>query len=58
MKIVEVEVTMTGLEVGVLFAWRRRNVESLDEPDGRMAAMYCCSLVSDEGRREEIHGRT
>ena len=54
MKIVEVEVTMTGVEVGVVFAWMRRNVVSLDEPDGQMAPMYCWMLVSEEGRREEI----
>ena len=57
-KIVEVEVTITGLAVGVALACSRRNVVSVDDPDGRTAPMYCRSLVRDEGRREEIHDRT
>ena len=52
MKIVEVEVTMTGLAVGVLFAWMRRNGVSLDAPEGWMAPMYCRWLGSDDGRRK------
>ena len=49
---------MTGLAVGVFFVWLRRNVVSVDDPDGQIAAMYCRSFVKDEGRREEIHERT
>ena len=52
------EVIVTGLAVGVSFAWRRRNVVSVDDPEGQIAPMYCCSLVRDDGRREEIHDRT
>ena len=58
MKIVEVEVTMTGLAVGVFLVCMRRNVVSVDDPEGRIAPMYCRSLVSDDWRREEIHERT
>ena len=57
MKIVEDEVTITGEEVGIFFAWMRRKMVSLDDPDGRIAPMYCRSFVMDEGRRDEIHGK-
>ena len=58
MKIVDVEVTIIELAVGVFLTWIRRNDVSVDDPDGRIAPMYCRSFVKDGGRREEIHERT
>ena len=58
MKIGDEEVMLTVLAVGVFFAWMRRNVVSVDDPDGQTAPMYCRWFVKDEGSREEIHDRT
>ena len=71
-KIGEEEVTIMGLAVGVMFAWRRRNVVSLDSSEmlvnsseafedsfeQEIPPMYCRSFGREEGRREEIQSRT
>ena len=57
MKRVENEVTMSELPVGVFLAWMRRNVVSLDDPEGRTAPMYRFSFVKEEGRSKEIQSR-
>ena len=58
MKIVDCDVTITGLAVGVLLAWTSGNVVSGDDPEGEIAAMYCRSCVRYIGRREDTHDRT
>ena len=58
MKIVDGDVTITGLLFVVLLAWRSGNVVSVDDPEGQIAAMYCPSCVRYIGIREETHDRT